>query len=48
MVVNTVISGDVDDRNVVIALTKVEGAKTNTPSRSNTYKCLPIANTLQP
>ena len=27
---------------------KVEGAKINTPSKSNTYKHLPIANTLQP
>ena len=27
---------------------KVEGAKTNTPSKTNTYKCLPIANTLLP
>ena len=29
-------------------LYKVEGAKTNTPSKTNTYKRLPIANTLQP
>jgi hypothetical protein len=27
---------------------KVEGAKTNTPPKSNTYKRLPIANTLIP
>ena len=27
---------------------KVEGAKTSTPSKTNTYKCLPIANTLRP
>jgi hypothetical protein len=27
---------------------KVEGAKTNTPSKINTYKCLPITNTLLP
>ena len=25
---------------------KVEGAKTNTSSKTNTYECLPIANTL--
>jgi hypothetical protein len=28
--------------------TKVEGAKTNTPSKTNTYKCLPNANILRP
>ena len=27
-------------------MNKVEGAKTNTPSKTNTYKRLPIANTL--
>ena len=27
---------------------KVEGAKTNTPPKTNTYKRLPIANTLIP
>jgi hypothetical protein len=27
---------------------KVEGAKTNTPRKTNTYKRLPIANTLLP
>jgi hypothetical protein len=27
---------------------KVEGAKTNTPSKTNTYKRLPITNTLLP
>ena len=29
-------------------LYKVEGAKTNTPFKTNTYKRLPIANTLHP
>ena len=27
---------------------KVEGAKANTPSKTNTYKCLPITNILLP
>jgi hypothetical protein len=27
---------------------KVEGAKSNTPSKTNTYKRLPITNTLLP
>ena len=29
-------------------VTKVEGAKTNTPPKTNTYKRVPISNTLLP
>ena len=32
----------------VCSSTKVEGVKTNTPPKSNTYKRLPITNTLLP
>jgi hypothetical protein len=30
----------------MMRLSKVEGVKTNTPPKTNTYKRLPIANTL--
>jgi hypothetical protein len=41
---DTLVSGL--SKKVVIQRLKVEGAKTNTPSKTNTYELLPIANTL--